>query len=226
MVALAQVDVTDAWRLLEARGVSPTAFVLACVGRAAAVHPEVHAYRDWRGRMVEHSAVDIATMVEIDTPDGSFPLAHLIRNTESRTVSDLSGELRGVSQAPTSAAEGSALLRWGAIAGRIPGLATALFMIARRSTRLRRRFGTVTLSSVGMLMDGNGFAFGLPTVASITVIVGGASRRPWVVDDRVGSRMILDLSVSIDHRIVDGGPAGRFGATLRQLLEHPELIAW
>ncbi len=226
MVAFVQVDVTEAWHHLDEDGLSPTAFVLACVGRAVSMHPDVHAYKDWLGRLVVHPTVGVATMVEVDTPTGSFPLAHLMRDADTRTVTDLSEELRRVSRDPATAAEGVSLMRWGTIVGRIPGLATAMFMAARRSTVLRRRFGTVTLSSVGMMIDGNGFAFGLPTVASITVIVGGASQRPWIVDDTIRPRTILDLSVSIDHRIVDGGPAGRFGATLRQLLEHPELIAW
>ncbi|MDT4911112.1 MAG: hypothetical protein QOC66_240, partial [Pseudonocardiales bacterium] len=37
-------------------------------------------------------------------------------------------------------------------------------------------------------------------------------------DDRIEIRDILDLTVTIDHNVVDGGPATRFGAELRHLL--------
>jgi len=32
-------------------------------------------------------------------------------------------------------------------------------------------------------------------------------------------RRILDVTVTIDHDVVDGGPAERFGADLRRLIE-------
>jgi pyruvate/2-oxoglutarate dehydrogenase complex dihydrolipoamide acyltransferase (E2) component len=50
-------------------------------------------------------------------------------------------------------------------------------------------------------------------------VVGGLSRRPRVVGDRIEARDILDLTVTIDHNVVDGAPATRFGAELRRLLQ-------
>jgi len=47
-----------------------------------------------------------------------------------------------------------------------------------------------------------------------------------VVDGQVEVRRILDVAVQIDHRIVDGGPAARSGATLRELLENLDLLDW
>jgi pyruvate/2-oxoglutarate dehydrogenase complex dihydrolipoamide acyltransferase (E2) component len=61
---------------------------------------------------------------------------------------------------------------------------------------------------------------------TISVLIGGATERPRVVEGEVAVRRILDLSVQIDHRMVDGAPAGRFGATLRELLENPDLVDW
>ena len=57
-----------------------TAFVVASVARAAVAHPEVHAYRNWRGRPVTHQYVDEATMVEISTPQGPFAILHVHRS--------------------------------------------------------------------------------------------------------------------------------------------------
>jgi pyruvate/2-oxoglutarate dehydrogenase complex dihydrolipoamide acyltransferase (E2) component len=226
MTALVQVDVSVAIDRLKSEQLSPTAFVLACVGRAVAAHPEVHAYRGWSGRLVMHRHVDIATMVEVHTPDGVFPLAHPVRNAESRSVSDISSELRGIRHDPETSAGGRMLMRWGSKVGQVPGLIGLGYLTARHSPSVRRRTGTVTVSSVGMMMGGNGFAIGTPTISTLTVIIGGMGERPWVIDGELTVRTILDLTVQIDHRVVDGAPAARFGATLRQLLEHPDLITW
>mgnify|MGYP002066005957 FL=1 len=81
MTALVQVDVTRAWARLDREDLSPTAFFLACIGRAVATHPEVHAYRDWFGRLVIHPHVNVTTMVEVMSSTGMFPLAYVVRNT-------------------------------------------------------------------------------------------------------------------------------------------------
>jgi hypothetical protein len=55
MHGLFDVDVTEARRLLSVPEppLSLTAFIIASVARAVAAHPQVHAYRNWRGRLVE-----------------------------------------------------------------------------------------------------------------------------------------------------------------------------
>ncbi len=52
----------------------------------------------------------------------------------------------------------------------------------------------------------------------------GRSRRPRVVDDEIVPRLVLDLTISVDHAVVDGAPAARFATTLVQMIEHPEWI--
>ena len=43
-----------------------TAFIVAATARAAALHPLVHAYRDWRGRLVTHDHVDVRLRTELE----------------------------------------------------------------------------------------------------------------------------------------------------------------
>jgi pyruvate/2-oxoglutarate dehydrogenase complex dihydrolipoamide acyltransferase (E2) component len=226
MTALVQVDVTEAWKRIEAEDLSPTAFVLACVGRAAADHPEVHAYRDWLGRLVIHPHVNIATMIEVPTSTGLFPLAHVVRDAEARSIDDLSDELRNVKVKPEKGRSGRLIHRWGRIASRVPGLPWVVYAISRRSAVARRGVGTVAVSAVGMMIGGGGALISVMSLASLQVLVGAATDRPWVVNGEVTVRRILDITVQVDHRVVDGGPAGRFGATLRQLLEDPDLVDW
>jgi pyruvate/2-oxoglutarate dehydrogenase complex dihydrolipoamide acyltransferase (E2) component len=63
------------------------------------------------------------------------------------------------------------------------------------------------------------------TMMSLEVVVGGMSQRPRVVDGQVEVRDVLDLSLAIDHNVVDGAPATRFGAKLRELVESATAIS-
>lgn len=77
-----------------------------------------------------------------------------------------------------------------------------------------------------MMLGGSGAAIGVMTLTSLQVLVGGATDQPWVVDRELRVRRNLDLTALIDHRVVDGAPAARFGATLRNLLKNTELLDW
>jgi pyruvate/2-oxoglutarate dehydrogenase complex dihydrolipoamide acyltransferase (E2) component len=201
-----------------------TGFVVAAVARAAAGHPEVHAYRDYRGRLVTHRHVDVTTLIEVPTADGAFPLGHVVRDADVRSVSDITRELRGVKADPLSSPSGYLLQRVGGAAARVPWLFGAFYRAAARSRRIRGSIGTVAVTSVGMFADGGGFGIGVPTVMSLTVVVGGRSRRPRGVGDAVELRDVLDLTITIDHNVVDGAPAARFAADLRRRLESADLF--
>ncbi|HYO04744.1 MAG TPA: 2-oxo acid dehydrogenase subunit E2 [Mycobacterium sp.] len=226
MHGLLDVDVTEAKRLLAGHepALSFTAFVLASVGRAAAEYPEAHAYRNWRGQIVVHRHVDITTIVEIATAQSPFPLAHVVRDADFRDVIDLTTELRRVKANPLASDSQRWLARAVPVATRIPGLFPAMFMLVRRSPRLRQQTGTVAVTAVGMFAGGGGFGIGPLTLMSLQVVIGGVRARPRVVCGQIEVRDVLDLTVTVDHNIVDGAPAARFGAKLRELIESATVL--
>ena len=55
--------------------------------------------------------------------------------------------------------------------------------------------------------------------------VGRARPRPAVVDGQVVARMLMVLSLTIDHRVVNGEPAAAFLDQVIALLEKPSGLA-
>jgi pyruvate/2-oxoglutarate dehydrogenase complex dihydrolipoamide acyltransferase (E2) component len=80
---------------------------------------------------------------------------------------------------------------------------------------------TITLSNLGMHGVDTGFALVTRPQAAI-VFAGSIAPRPMVVDDAVVARPSLYMSVTYDHRALDGATAAGFLASLRQQLERPE----
>jgi pyruvate/2-oxoglutarate dehydrogenase complex dihydrolipoamide acyltransferase (E2) component len=224
MHGLVDVDVTEAHRHIRSLRPAPsfTAYVVACVARAVAMHPEMHAYRDWRGRLVLARHVDVAVLVETSTPAGPVPVGHVIHDADLRRFEDISAEIRAV-QANRSNSSSRRLFDRSAVAARIPGAIPAFLSVMRRSVRLHAATGTVAVSSLGMFAGGGGFGIGVPTLLTLGVTVGGMSERPRVVNGRIQARQILDLTISVDHSVVDGAPAARFVAELRELMESARL---
>jgi pyruvate/2-oxoglutarate dehydrogenase complex dihydrolipoamide acyltransferase (E2) component len=227
MHGLYEVDITEARRLLAEHNppLSLTAFVIASLGRAAAAHPDVHAYRDWRGRLVQHHHVDIQTLIEVPTEQGPFGMVHVVRDADIRDVDEISAELRAVKVDPDGTTTGRLLSTVAPAVGRIPGVYRAMYAVMSRSRRVHLATGTVQVTAVGMFADGGGFAIAPPTLASLVVVVGGLSRRPGAVGDSIELRDVLDLTVTLDHNVIDGAPATRFAADLRHLLHTAAVLA-
>ncbi len=222
-----QIDVTAAKRALEATDPpgSMTAFVVSAVARTAARHQSVHAYRDWRGKVVTHNYVDVATMVEVQRPDGPVPMAHLVRNADVRSVADIGAELRSAKARPAATRSGRHLATTVPWASRIPGLMGAFYRVIARSITARQMSGTVSVTSIGMFGGGGGIGIAIPTIHTLNVLVGGISQRPTVVAGSIEIRDIMDLTISVNHDLVDGAPAARFTADLRRFMESFDQMA-
>lgn len=83
------------------------------------------------------------------------------------------------------------------------------------------RRGTFTLSNMGMV---RGIGWATPVVhlpQAAILATGGIEAKPVVRDGTIVIRSILPISLTWDHRIVNGLPVGQFLETLTDLLEHP-----
>lgn len=83
---------------------------------------------------------------------------------------------------------------------------------------------TFTVSSLGMFGVEEFTAILNPPETAI-LAVGAILDRPAAVDGRVMVRPLMKVTLSYDHRVVDGAAAARFLATLRELAESPSSIA-
>jgi len=80
--------------------------------------------------------------------------------------------------------------------------------------------GTFTLTNLGSL-DVDGFTPIINPPQAAILGVGRIIEKPVARDGAVVVRAMLTLSLSFDHRIVDGAPAGRFLQRIKQLVERP-----
>lgn len=83
--------------------------------------------------------------------------------------------------------------------------------------------GTITITNVGVFGVDAGTPIINPGEAAILAF-GQIRKRPWVVGDDIVPRDITTLSVSADHRVVDGEIISKFLADVGRGLEDPSLL--
>lgn len=90
-------------------------------------------------------------------------------------------------------------------------------------TRDEMQGGTFTISNIGPYGGEHGTPIiNHPEVAIIAI--GRVKEKPRVVDGDIVPRDVLHLSMSFDHRIVDGAMATQFLNRIKEQLETPELF--
>ncbi len=176
-----------------------TALLVKAVAYALVLHPGVNASFGPDG-IVEYADVNVGVATAIDaTPAGGGLIVPVVRSAETlglRAIAATLADLTG------RAREGK--LKLEDLVG-----------------------GTFTVSNLGM--------FGIETFAAILnppqaaiLAVGKVMKRAVVTsasgEDKVEIKPIAALTVTADHRVLDGASAARFLATIQSVLEHPGLL--
>ena len=82
---------------------------------------------------------------------------------------------------------------------------------------------TFTVSNLGMF-GLKAFTAIINTPESGILAVGAIEKTPVVVDDEIAIRPIMNLTLTYDHRVVDGAPAAQFLKQVKTYLENPCLM--
>ena len=110
----------------------------------------------------------------------------------------------------------------------VPQLSAAIRDLSERARTMRLKpdemqGSTFTVTNLGMFeIDGFTPILNAPDAAILGV--GRIRRRPIAVEERVEIRPTMVLSLTFDHRVVDGAPAAQFVQRVKHILEHPYLL--
>jgi 2-oxoglutarate dehydrogenase E2 component (dihydrolipoamide succinyltransferase) len=177
-----------------AYGVNPTylAFVARAVAQTVPNHPYVNG--ELRGEsIITRNFVNLGIAVEL--ADGKGLIVPVLKNAETMNLL---------------------------------GLAKGIADIAKRAREKQLmpddvQGGTFTITNPG----GFGTFHGTPVISQPQAAILGTYalvKRPWVVQDSLGKdviaiRPLMNITLTYDHRLVDGAYAGRFLKELRERLE-------
>jgi pyruvate/2-oxoglutarate dehydrogenase complex dihydrolipoamide acyltransferase (E2) component len=193
-----------------------TAYIIHCLGDAVAASPQVHAYRDWRNRLVIFDDVNINTMIEVTMEDHQVPMPYIIKAVNRKSLRQIHNEIRETQANPQRTLESrymSQFLRLPAFLRRF----TYRFVMRFPHT-LRDYSSSILVTAVGMFARGSGWGIPLANF-SLTVTLGGLSEKPCVREGQIEVCEILDATISFDHDIIDGAPAARFTQQFKELIE-------
>ncbi|TQJ92676.1 2-oxo acid dehydrogenase subunit E2 [Streptomyces sp. SLBN-31] len=181
----------DGFMAREGFALTPLPFFVLAAAQALKAHPVINARIDTGGATITYYDTENVG-ITVDTDQG--PVTPVVRGTGDLTVSGIARAVHDLTDH--------------ALAGRLTpaDVAGATFTVSDTGTR-------------GALFD----TLIVPPDQAAILGVGAAVRRPAVVQDGdeefIGVRELVHLSLSYDHRLIDGADAARYLTTVKKIVE-------
>ena len=84
-----------------------------------------------------------------------------------------------------------------------------LEILIKRPIITQKNMGSVMLTSIGMVGNINGW-FIFTSIHPLSFGISSIVKKPAVIEDRIEIREILNMTVLMDHDVIDGVPMARF----------------
>jgi pyruvate/2-oxoglutarate dehydrogenase complex dihydrolipoamide acyltransferase (E2) component len=227
--ALLEFDVTKAREKIRAAmsagnvTVSFTSWIVKCMATALDENRHIHALRYGRRKRMIFEDVDMSVMIEKDKGDHRVPVPYVIREANRKTISQIHDEIEFIKNADAGDREMN--LDYTHSAGEKFLLALPQFirlfawkLMLRNPARVKKIMGTCLMTSVGMFGSVPGWAIPF-SIHPVSFTLGSIVPRAVLEGGSLKNHDILHMTILFDHDVVDGAPAARFAAHLKELLE-------
>lgn len=184
---------------LESQGIklSINDFVTRAVALACVEHPAVNS--SWNGdTIVQHGSVNVGVAVSLPPEKGGGLLVATIRDTHAKGLRQISADVKQLAKNARS---------------------------EKGLTVQEMSDSTITISNLGMPQYGvTQFTAIINPPNAAIIAVGAAIQKPVVRDGQIVVGHEMNVTLSGDHRTIDGAVGAEYLATLKRLLENPAAL--
>lgn len=230
--AILEFDVTESrakLRDLRKRGtsVSFNAWIIKVIGNVLKSQPEAAAYLYNKKKLIIFDDINISFLVEKTINGSRVPIPLVISQVNEKSAFQISQEIekaKNQTLKQTDIVLDKKSDRYQRFYYLLPGFLRRLFWIIllNNAKAAYKTMGNVAVTSVGMMGRINGW-FIHKSVHPISFGIGSIIKKPVVVDNEIKIREILNMTILIDHDIIDGAPMVRFLDDLTKQIESGDL---
>jgi pyruvate/2-oxoglutarate dehydrogenase complex dihydrolipoamide acyltransferase (E2) component len=205
--------------------ISFTGWIIKCISQGLTEYKDLNSYRLGNSKYVLFDDVDIAIPVERKINDEYRPRAYIIRKANEKNIYEITKEIRAVQNQEidySTQVLGENLTRFEKSVLNAPiFLKKIVLKIARKKGLMRKKHtGTIGVTSIGMKGKFPGGIIPLGGTATLLFVLGGIIKKPGVINDKIEIREFLNMTITADHDLIDGGPLTRFVERLNDLIEN------
>jgi len=226
--AMLEFDVTESrakLRDLRKKGnnISFNAWLIKVIGSVMQQHPEAAAYIWNKKKLIIFDDINISMIIEKKAGDAKVPMPLVIEKVNKKSAAEITSEIENAKSLELNPGDivlekqSSAYQR---LYYHMPGFLRRLFWIIllKSPKAAYKTMGNVSVTSIGMIGRINGW-FIHKSVHPISFGVGSILKKPVVINNEIKIREILNMTILVDHDVIDGAPMVRFLDDLTNYLE-------
>lgn len=227
--ALLEFDVTESRKKLKEskkNGVKVTfnAWMVKLISKTIKRHPEAASYLISKRKLITFDNINISLVVEKEMEGKKVPVPVVIEKANEKAIPDIVTEIENAKKQYMS--HGDIVLNrqpklHEKMYYRFPAvLRKAIWRYMLKHPRIAyKKMGNVVITSLGMMGRINGW-FVYKTVHPISFGIGSIIKKPVVINDEIQAREVLNMTVLMDHDVIDGAPMVRFIKDLTKNIEN------
>ncbi len=227
--AILEFDVTESrmkLRHLRKSGISISfnAWLIKVIGCVLQIYPEATAYLYNKKKLIIFDDINVSILVEKTIDNVKVPMPLVIEKVNKKTAREITFEIE---QAKSQELQSDDIVlkkqstSYERLYYYLPGFLRRLFwmILLRRPKSAFNTMGNVVITSVGMMGKINGW-FIHKSVHPISFGIGSILKKPVVIENEVKIREILNMTILVDHDVIDGAPMVRFLNDLTNYIEN------
>jgi pyruvate/2-oxoglutarate dehydrogenase complex dihydrolipoamide acyltransferase (E2) component len=226
--AMLEFDVTESRsRLRDLRktgvNISFNAWLIKVIGSVLEMHPEAAAYLYSKKKLIIFDDINVSLLVEKKINGTKVPIPIVIERVNEKSALEIS---RVIEQAKSQELHtGDIVLEkqsgfFERLYYHLPAFLRRFFwkLLLKSPKTAFRTMGNVAVTSVGMMGRINGW-FIHKSVHPISFGIGSILKKPVVIENEIRIREILNMTILVDHDVIDGAPMVRFLDDLTNFIE-------
>jgi pyruvate/2-oxoglutarate dehydrogenase complex dihydrolipoamide acyltransferase (E2) component len=228
-----EFDVTDSRKKLKdlrksGINVSFNGWMIKVISSVLQKYPEASAFLYNKRKLIIFNDINISILVEKKIGVSRVPIPLVIEKTNFKSALDITMEIENAKKQELS--DNDIILSKKSTFSenlyyQLPGfLRRTIWKIMLRNPECAyKKMGNVVITSVGMMGRINGW-FIHKSVHPLSFGIGSILKKPVVIDNEIRIREILNMTILVDHDVIDGVPMVKFLNDLTKSIESGELI--
>lgn len=229
VTGLVEFDVTESRKKIReynkahSNKISFNAWLISVIGKTIKKHDSSAAYLTGKNKLIIFDDINVSVVVEKDIKGIKVPIPLVIEKVNEISIESITLQIAEaknkaitendiVLQKKTRQSEKIYYL--------LPGFLRRLFwkLLLKHPELAFKKMGNVAFTSIGMMGKVKGWFIPV-SIHPVCFGISSVIKKPSVIDDRIVIREILNMSVLIDHDVIDGAPMVRFISDLSKNIE-------
>ncbi len=203
--------------------ISFIAWLIKVIGHTVAEKNAVAAYLAGKQKTIYFADVNISFLIEKEINEEKVPVPLLLEKANTlkiKTITQLLNQAKQKVLSKNQVVIQKRSTRAERFYYHLPGFVrrTIWKFMLKRPKMLFEKMGNVVVTSLGMYGKINGWFVPI-SIHPVCFGIGSVMKKPVVKDDNIEIRDILNLTVLIDHDVIDGGSMARFISALNKNIE-------